>query len=52
MCDIGKIKHITNEAAPQRAQDLIHRVRTLVPAEKVFRPLVKVRVKKNSEDRL
>lgn len=54
MCDIGKIKHVTNEVAPQKAQDIFRRVRTMIPVEKVIdlRPKVKVRVKRSHEDRL
>jgi len=54
MCDIGKIRRITNEAAPQKAQDIFRRVRTLIPVEKVMdlRPKVKVLARKKHEDRV
>ena len=52
MCDIGKVKQVTFEAAPQKAQEVFRKVRTLVPAEKVFRPLVKVKVRKHDENRV
>jgi len=51
MCDIGKVKQVTLEAAPQKVQDVFRRVGVMIPAEKVFRPLVKVRVRRN-EDRV
>jgi len=60
MCDIGEIKQVTFEQAPQKAQEMLP---MLVPAEKlvdlrpmvkvpVLRPMVKVPVRRLDEDRL
>jgi hypothetical protein len=50
MCDIGKIKQVTFELAPSKAKDIFQR---MLPAEKVFRPLVPVKViRRKNEDRV